>query len=170
MKLNKTKVIVETAFSEDDRKRYFLKKVWDTDKPIPIVVSKSAGADDGVFETLTQTLLTNNLYQLGYGGFCLCNLFAGIGSRETDADNLKVIQQLCKTADYKEIICCWGNLENAAEDVQKEAGSVIGILTASKKALLAVSDGEHRNCHPLSPSVRKYFELVPYDVKGGKQE
>ena len=76
MKSVTTTIINEATFSDDGRHRYALKKVWNSSRPLALIVSKSAGSDDGVFETFTQSIITNNLYKLGYGGFCLCNLFS----------------------------------------------------------------------------------------------
>ena len=97
MKSVTTTIITEATFSDDNRHRYALKKVWNSSKPLALIVSKSAGSDDGVFETLTQTIITNNLYKLGYGGFCLCNLFSSINGKDSDKDNMQTIKELANS-------------------------------------------------------------------------
>ena len=165
MKKQTTNIRVDTAFSDDGNHRYYLRKIWDESKPVALIVSKSAGFDNGVTETTTQNILTNNLYSLGYGGFCLCNLFSEINGDGTDGDNTEIISGLIADKDLKEIIVCWGNLSASKESVQEQAAGVEDLIRkAKKKTVLAVSDGENINCHPLSPMVRKHFELVPYDL------
>ncbi len=164
-------ITVETTFNDNGTHRYSLKKLWDDTKPVALIISKSAGNDDGVFETLTQTIITNNLYKLGYGGFCLCNLFSSINGKSTDNENIQSIKAL--VSSYKDIIVCWGSLSASKESIQKEAVKVINILAnAKKKNIYTVSNGVATNCHPLSPSVRKEFELVPFEFnnKEGEKE
>ena len=165
MKKQTTNIRVDIAFSDDGKHRYYLRKIWDESRPIALVVSKSAGFDNGVTETTTQNILTNNLYDLDYGGFCLCNLFSEINGADTDGDNTEIISSLIADKDFKEIIVCWGTLSASKESVQEQAARVEDLIRkAKKKTVLAVSDGENINCHPLSPMVRKHFELVPYDL------
>ena len=162
---------VEAVFSEDKKHRYFLRRIWDESKPVALVVSKSAGSDDGVFMTTTQMLISNQLYLLGYGGFCLCNLFSEINGKGSDDENLKMIKALASDKEYKDIIICWGNLDSAKESVQEQAVAVEKILLSEKKKkILAVSDGTGINCHPLSPMVRKHFELVLYGPVNKKEK
>lgn len=56
-----------------------------------LVISKSAGIDDGVEQTVTQLIITNNLSELGYGGFTLCNLVSDPSgkSQKINSENSK---------------------------------------------------------------------------------
>ena len=164
MKSVTTTIITEATFSDDNRHRYALKKVWNDKRPLALIVSKSAGSDDGVFETLTQSIITNNLYKLGYGGFCLCNLFSSINGKDSDKDNIQLIKELANSKDYPDIIICWGCLSASKESIQEQAIKVVNILAnVKKKNIYTVSNGIATNCHPLSPSVRKSFDIVPFE-------
>ena len=61
-------------YSDDKNHRYLLSRIWDEKKSIPLFVSKYSGEADGIFLELTNTLITNNLYNLGYGGYYAVNL------------------------------------------------------------------------------------------------
>ena len=65
-------------YSDDDTHRYLLARIWDKKKPIPLFVSKRSGQADGICLELTNSLITNNLYTLGYGGYYSVNLCSGI--------------------------------------------------------------------------------------------
>ena len=51
-------------YSNDDTHRYLLARIWDKKKPIPLFVSKRSGNADGIYLELTNSLITNNLYNL----------------------------------------------------------------------------------------------------------
>ena len=55
-------------YSDNDKHRYLLARIWDSKKPIPLFVSKVSGQADGIYLELTNSLITNNLYKLGYVG------------------------------------------------------------------------------------------------------
>lgn len=69
MKETQTTISCKSVWDDKKQNRYMLSKVWDTSKPTALVISKSAGIDDGVEQTVTQLIITNNLFELGYGGF-----------------------------------------------------------------------------------------------------
>ena len=54
-------------YSEDRNHRYLLARIWDEKKSIPLFILKCSGEADGIQLELTNTLITNNLYALGYG-------------------------------------------------------------------------------------------------------
>lgn len=67
-----------SLYSDDYKHRYMLSRIWDEKKPIPLFISKRSGSSDGIFLELTNTLITNNLYNLGYGGYYAVNICSGI--------------------------------------------------------------------------------------------
>lgn len=66
------------VYNDEETHRYVLCRIWDEKKPIPLFVSKMSGQADGIFLELTNSLITNNLYKLGYGGYYTVNLCSGI--------------------------------------------------------------------------------------------
>lgn len=152
-------------YSDDDTHRYLLARIWDKKKPIPLFVSKRSGQADGIYLELTNSLMTNNLYTLGYGGYYSVNLCSGIfGKTETLADEEtdKIIAEYAKKAS--EVIISWGNLTR--NDLKEREVKVLKVLKTAKKRVLAVSDGNGKeNVHILTPSVRNSFSLVEVNIK-----
>lgn len=168
MKTIENTIKTAAEFNEEMTHRYALQKIWKSSKPVALVISKSAGNDDGIKETLTQMIITNNLYQLGYGGFCLCNLFSALDGKASNAENAAIIKRNVLSKDFRDVIVCWGNLTADSESIRAREKELIDILAAAKgKNILFVSNGISSNCHPLSPSVRKNFELVPFNAERG---
>lgn len=152
-------------YSDDETHRYLLARIWDKKKPIPLFVSKRSGQADGIYLELTNSLITNNLYTLGYGGYYAVNLCSGIfGKTETLADEEtdKIIAEYAKNSS--EVIISWGNLTR--NDLKEREIKVLKVLKTAKKRVLAVSDGNGKeNVHILTPSVRNSFSLVEVNVK-----
>ena len=51
----------KSLWDESRQNRFLFEKVWDSKKDRLLVISKSAGIDDGVEQTVTQLIITNNL-------------------------------------------------------------------------------------------------------------
>lgn len=164
-----TKSTINCKSVWDDKKqhRYSFEKEWDSKKPKVLVISKSAGIDDGIEQTLTQMIITNNLYDLGFGGFTLCNLISDInGSNAVSAENIKTITEYIKSKELSGVIICWGSDEKFPDFLKEEADKVTDIIKKAKKEnVFRISDGETANfCHPLSPKVRNNFFLTPVQL------
>lgn len=140
-------------YSEDGNHRYLLARIWDEKKSIPLFISKCSGEADGIQLELTNTLITNNLYALGYGGYYAVNLCSGIHGRTKEIKD--------KETDR---IISWGKLTT---NILKERESeVFKLLKSSKKKILSVSDSNGRtNLHILTPCVRNGFFLIEYNIK-----
>ncbi len=98
-------------YSEDRNHRYLLARIWDEKKSIPLFISKCSGEADGIQLELTNTLITNNLYALGYGGYYAVNLCSGIHGRTKeikDKETDRIISEYAEKAS--EIIISWGKL------------------------------------------------------------
>lgn len=152
-------------YSDDKNHRYLLSRIWDEKKSIPLFVSKYSGEADGIFLELTNTLITNNLYNLGYGGYYAVNLCSGIHSKtkeQKDKKTDKIILEYAKKAS--EIIISWGTLNTLT--LKKREDEVLKILKSAKKKILTVSDRNGRtNLHILTPCVRNGFFLTEYSTK-----
>lgn len=157
----------QTEWNEDKTHRYSLSRIWDKSKPIPLVISKCAGSDDGISSTLTLQLITNYTYSLGYGGFILCNLFSSLDNSTTfDKTTDEVILKYVKAADIKDVIICWGSLKTAKEGIRARPTIILDTLSKLKsKNLLCFTDGKNIQLHPLTPSVRANCELVPFLIE-----
>ena len=152
-------------YSEDGNHRYLLARIWDEKKSIPLFISKCSGEADGLSLELTNTLITNNLYALGYGGYYAVNLCSGIHGRTKeikDKETDRIISEYAEKAS--EIIISWGKLTT---NILKERESeVFKLLKSSKKKILSVSDSNGRtNLHILTPCVRNGFFLIEYNIK-----
>lgn len=152
-------------YSDDDTHRYLLARIWDRKKPIPLFISKRSGKADGIYLELTNSLITNNLYTLGYGGYYSVNLCSGIfGKTENLADDEtdKIIAEYAKKAS--EVIISWGSLTK--NELKEREKKVLKVLKTSKKRVMAVADGNGKeNVHILTPSVRNSFSLMEVNVK-----
>ena len=152
----------ECLFSDDRIHRYLMSRIWDKDKPITMFITKSSGTANGIVIELTNNIITNNLYKLGYGGYYAVNLCSAI-DRTTDTQYDKTTDSIIKkySKQASDIIIAWGTLTtNNMKDREKD---VLELLRSSKKKLLTVCDDKGRtNVHPLTPSVRQNFCLIYY--------
>lgn len=148
-------------YSDDKKHRYLLSRVWDEKKPIAMFISKFSGEADGIYIELTNNLITNNLYKLGYGGYYTTNLVSEIFGNGNQSDDItdKIIKEYAqKSAD---IIISWGSLNTVV--LQKREEQVVKILKSTKKKLLTVTDDTGRkNLHILTPCVRNGFMLSDF--------
>lgn len=154
-----------SLYSEDKKHRYLLSRVWDEKKPIPLFVSKCSGEADGIHLELTNTLITNNLYALGYGGYYAVNLCSGIHGKTRelkDKETDRIILEYAKKSS--EVIISWGTLNTLVLKEREE--EVLKLLKGAKKKVLAVSDRIGRtNLHILTPCVRSGFFLSEVNLK-----
>ena len=150
----------------DDKRqhRYLFEKEWDAKKEKLLLISKSAGIDDGVEQTVTQLIITNNLSELGYGGFTLCNLISDLSGKEKKIsdENIKLLSEQIKSKNFAGIIICWGSQEKFPDYLKSEAEKVLELIKKSKReTVYRITDGTTMGfCHPLSPRVRNNFQLA----------
>ena len=165
--MREEKNIIENyaIYSDNEQHRYVLERIWDRNKPIPLFVSKRSGTANGIYLELTNSLITNNLYQLGYGGYYAVNLCSGIHGETNelaDSETDKYIAEYAKKAT--EIIISWGTLTR--NDLREREKEVLKLLKGTKKKVLAVADGNGKeNVHILTPSVRNGFDLTEVNIK-----
>ena len=158
----KNKIENECIYNEDKSHRYLLSRVWDKEKPIAMFFTKNSGQADGVYIELTNNIITNNLYRLGYGGYYAVNLYSAVDNASDnlfDKDTDNIIKKYAKISS--EIIIAWGSL--TTNKLKERELAVIDILNKSGKKLLTVCDASgHKNVHPLTPSVRQSFLLADW--------
>lgn len=152
---------VETTaiFSRDSQHRYLLTKTWDTQKSAVTILMIKAGTADLVCEDTTTMLCVANAYKSGFGSIQIVNLFSSVADNAftTDKVNDATIIKCCSETD--KIILAFGTGKLHEERKQQ----VITALDAYKDKFLCIADEKGRTMfHPLAPSVRKQWLLVPY--------
>ncbi len=174
MKTIKTLLTTEAVFSNDQKKRYLLKKSWDDKKPHLAIIMLTPSEASGISLDTTTQLVLNNSDRLGFGSVSIINLFCTLNdfslsqAEEADKENLKIIQEVAETADTIVYAAGVGKAKNKA--FQKRQADVLTLLKPFKKKLrcLCNQNGEARLQHPLSPAVRTWYlspmtidELIP---------
>lgn len=164
-----TTLTTEAVFSDDDLKRYTLKKTWDESKPKLAVIMLAPSEASAVSLDNTTMLVLNNASRLGYGSVTILNLFATLNdfslkqAEDDDAENLEVIVAACQAADAVVYAAGVGKASNKL--FQKRQGQVLAALRPMEGKLhcLCNENGEARLQHPLSPAVRAWY-LSPLKI------
>lgn len=166
----KSTITCEAVYNEDKTHRFTWKRIWDSKKPVLCVITLNPNSDN-VFELdLTSMLVTNNTYRFSeYGGVIVVNLFSCITDRlrkedfseDTGiaAENIRYIQKAAKESES--VVIAWGKSANSNKFIKDKVSAVMGELEQFKNKLCYITDcnGE-TGLHPLTPSVRKGWELV----------
>lgn len=169
MKTITTTLATEAAFSEDGKKRYYLRKVWEADKPSLAIIMLAPSDAAGIALDSTTLLVLNNADRLGYGSVTILNLFATLNDfdlkqdKGDDAENMKVILEVAEKASTIVYAAGVGKAKN--KNFQHRQSQVLTALRPMEGKLncLCDADGEARLQHPLSPAVRKWY-LSPLKV------
>ena len=173
-----TTLTTEAIFSDDNVKRYLLKKSWDEKKPTLAIIMLAPSEASGIELDNTTMLVLNNVSRLGYGSVAILNLFATLNdfalkeAEAEDADNLKVILQAAESATTLVYAAGVGKVKNKVFQLrQKQVLSAL-LPFESKLHCLTNQTGNSRLQHPLSPAVRvwnlsplKISEVVIDDVE-----
>lgn len=175
MKSEKITIKTESLFSDDGLHRYNLRKEWDKSLPTATVISISPSSQFNVAADLTTQLITNNVYDLGFGSFELLNLYSKI---DVDVKKVKTIDGLwdevtdtcikasCDKAfksDDGKIILAWGKLaENNKKHGVREK-QVLSLLSIYfEKVYCIKGHGARHFLHPLTPEIRNAWTLEPW--------
>jgi len=157
-----TTLTTTALYSEDNTKKYLIRKVWDEKKPslTIILLAPSTGSDVALDSTTMLTL--NNAYRLGYGSLSIVNLFATLddftfeSAEDEDKENLKVILAEAKSCDT--LVYAPGVGKAKSQAFQKRSEQVLSQLKPYEKKLkcLTNADGNARLRHPLTPALRHW--------------
>ena len=160
----------EAVFSDDSLHRYSLSKIWDKTLPLANVITIAPSEDFNLTSDTTTSIICNNIYLLGMGGFVLTNLISKIGAdvkklKSTkdlwNADTDKYIKESALKAD--KIIIAWSKFAETRKIFSEREQSVLKLLEPQKDKLFQITDGkERKNLHPLTPSIRHSFILHSY--------
>lgn len=169
MNIIQTTLTTEAIFSDDNAKRYLLRKSWDENKPVLAIIMLAPSEASGIELDNTTMLVLNNVSRLGYGSVAILNLFATLNdfalkeAETEDADNLKVILQAAESATTLVYAAGVGKVKNKAFQLrQKQVLSALQPFE-SKLHCLTNQTGNARLQHPLSPAVRTW-NLSPLKV------
>lgn len=164
-----TTLTTEATFSDDNLKRYLLRKIWDESKPKLAIIMLAPSEAAGIELDNTTLLVLNNASRLGYGGVDVLNLFAVLNDfrlkevEDKDTDNLNAIVQSAQEADV--IIYAAGVGKAKSKVFQRRQEQVLTALRPYEDKLhcLTNESGRARLQHPLSPAVRTWH-LSPLKV------
>jgi hypothetical protein len=173
-----TTLATVAMFSDDGKKRYLLRKLWDEKLPSLAVIMLAPSEASGIELDTTTQLVLNNASRLGYGSVTIVNLFATLNdfklqqAEDEDAENLKEILLAVKNANQVVYAPGVGKAKNKAFALRQE--QVLNALRPYEVKLccLCNESGNARLQHPLSPAVRvwhlsafKISELLPNPAK-----
>ena len=183
MKTIETTLTTEAIFSNDQTKRYLLKKSWDNSKKNATIIMLAPSEASGIMLVSTTLLVLNNAYRLGYGSVTILNLFSTLNdfalkqADDTDSENIKTI---LKTAKHTDVIIYAAGVGKSKNKVFKERQTqVLTALRPYEDKLYCLCDnmGTSRLQHPLSPAVREWHlsplkieELITDETKEQKSD
>ena len=172
-----TTLTTDARFSDDGKKRYLLRKLWDGKKPKLAIIMLAPSSASGIELDATTQLVLNNAARLGYGGVDIVNLFATLNdfsmkcAEAEDHENMDAIVKAAEEADLVIYAPGVGKTKNKA--FQKRMEQVLRALQPFEDKLhcLCSVNGGGRLQHPLAPAVRvwgleplKIQELLPEPV------
>lgn len=173
-----TTLATVAMFSDDGKKRYLLRKLWDEKMPSLAIIMLAPSEASGIELDTTTQLVLNNASRLGYGSVTIVNLFATLNdfklqqAEDEDAENLKEILLAAKNANQVVYAPGVGKAKNKAFALRQE--QVLNALRPYEVKLccLCNESGDAKLQHPLSPAVRvwhlsafKISELLPNPAK-----
>lgn len=159
----------EIVVTDDETKRYSLRKVWAEDKPSLAIVMLCPSSSGEVAVDTSTALTIGNCYRLGYGSVTIVNLFSNINdfalreAEEEDPENLQAIIAAAEKADCLVMGAGTGKAKNKL--FQRRLEQVMTALRPYEKKLHCLCDetGGSRGLHPLSPRVREW-QLSPMEI------
>lgn len=164
-----TTLTTEAIFSDNNLKRYLLRKIWDDKQPQMTIIMLAPSEAAGIALDTTTQLVLNNAARLGFGGVSIVNLFATLNdfslkqAEEEDADNLQAIVEAVQNADR--IVYAPGVGKAKSKVFQKRQEQVLKVLLPyeSKLQCICNENGKARLQHPLAPAVR-IWHLSPLKI------
>lgn len=171
MQIEKATIKCEAIFNDDRTHRYLWKRVWSKDKPIAAVIMLNPCISDTIVTDTTTTLTVNNIALLEtYGGVVILNLFSRLTNKlnfrwnsDEDLNDPENDDFIRKTAaDCETVILAWGRAADHTQRISDRAHVVLEQLKPFADKLFLISDGERCGLHPLTPSIRSHWQLVPF--------
>ena len=139
MNIIETTLTTQAVFSDDETKRYLLKKTWNTTLPKLAIIMLAPSIASGIELDSTTSLVLNNASALGFGSVSIVNLFATLGdftlseADSEDPENLNAIVDACKDADL--IVYAPGVGKAKLQAFQERSKQVLEVLRPYEKKL-----------------------------------
>ena len=171
MIIEKDTIKCEAIFNDDHTHRLMWKRIWNKDKPTATVVMLNPCQADNIVTDLTTSLVVNNVARLEeFGGVIIVNLFTLLTSKlgfrwnsDEDLNDSENDSYIIKAAEESStVILAWGKSADTNQRIEKRSQEVITLLEPYKTKLKVISDGERERIHPLTPSARQSWRLVPF--------
>lgn len=169
MNIIQTTLATVAHFSDDHKKRYLLRKLWNEKLPSLAVIMLAPSEASGIELDMTTQLVINNTTRLGYGSVTIVNLFATLDdfglrrAEKDDPENMEAILSAAKSADQIIFAPGKGKLKNRAFLHRQEQVLNALIPYEAKLCCLCNESGHARLQHPLSPKVREWH-LSPLKI------
>ncbi|MBR6790682.1 MAG: DUF1643 domain-containing protein [Oscillospiraceae bacterium] len=164
----------ESIFNEERTHRFLWKRIWSKDKPLAAVIMLNPCQADNIITDTTSSLVVNNVARLEhFGGVIVVNLFSILTSKlnfrwnsDADLNALENDSYIRKAAEEcEQIILAWGRSADTNKRIQERTRKVLDILKPFQDKLVCISDGERSNLHPLTPSLRRHWNLEHLDLE-----
>ena len=118
-------IIREAEFSDNNKERYLLSRIWKTDKPKLLFIMHNPSNADDKFDDPTVRRLIGFTSKFDYGGFFVANLFTQITSNPKAVDtskgltnkSLKIIKKIIHKVD--QVVYAWGNKKLEPDELRK---------------------------------------------------
>ena len=157
-----TTLTTQAVFSDDNTKRYLLKKTWDPALPKLTICMLAPSIAAGIQLDSTTSLVLNNASAMGFGSVSIVNLFATLGdfslaeAETEDPENLNAILEAVQSADVAIYAPGVGKAKLIA--FQERSRQVLEALRpyAKKLKCLTSASGKAKLLHPLCPAVRNW--------------
>ena len=160
----------EAVYNEDKTHRLLWKRVWNKEKPMACIIMINPCQADTILTDTTTYLVVNNIARLGdFGGVTIVNLFSLLTPKlhfrsESDVNDHSNDHYIKKAAEEASVvILAWGKAASSHAKIYRRARQVIDLLEDPKEKFRIISDGVREGCHPLTPSIRAQWLLVPAD-------
>lgn len=161
----------EAVFNDEHTHRYSWKRVWNKDKPLACVLMLNPCLSDNIVTDTTTSLVVNNVAKFDrYGGVVIVNLYSVLTNRLNfrwhaeeelnDAENDTYIKQAAEECET--VILAWGKGAATNQRITNRADAVLELLKPNASKLFVLSDGERSGLHPLTPTLRSYWELEAF--------
>ena len=171
MQTDKDTMKCEAIFNDERTHRYLWKRVWNKDKPIAAVIMLNPCLSDNIVTDTTTTLVCNNVARLEtYGGVVILNLYSQLTPKlnfrwNSDEDlnepeNDVYIRKMA--AECETVILAWGKASDNTQRVAERAKAILEQLRPFANKLFIISDGSRSGLHPLTPSIRNNWQLLPF--------
>ena len=135
-----------------------------------VIMLNPCMSDNIVMDTTT-ALVVNNIARFEeYGGVMILNLFSKLTTKlnfrwNSDDDlnepeNNGYLQKAAAECDL--IVFAWGRGIATNKRILNRANEVVMLLDPFMEKVRIISDGDREGLHPLTPSVRSSWQLVPF--------